>query len=136
MRLEKETGQTLPRLGFLLQIGRGGVHIMTCMLWAALEGGRLRTKSNRPAMTVDEVADLVDATDGGMADVWREPDDGTRPVFDAEQNPVMEGGKQKRERNPEIQIVEAHPVFAALQEAFKAAFPKEREGDKALADPR
>lgn len=124
-RLEKETGLTLPQFGFLLASGRGGVRLMQMFLWAALEGGRLREKKRHSPWTYEEVGDLVDNTDGGMSDVWREPDDGL-------ETKEVDGVKQKVQVRP---VVDFHPVMQVLTEALQVAFPKARPEEPVPANP-
>jgi hypothetical protein len=55
-RLEKELQEPLLSLG-----GRWGVIRIQTMLWAGLEGARLKNKSRPSAFTIDEVGDIIDA---------------------------------------------------------------------------
>lgn len=129
--LERESGITLARLGFLLSTGRAGYGYLQMFLWAGLEGGRIRKKAGRPR-SLEEVEALIDDTDGGPADVWRDPDDG------------MEEKEEPSESDPEVMVkvkhqvrppVQWHPVMQAIIEAWFDAFPKARPGEPAPNPP-
>jgi len=68
-RLEKETGYSIQQIGFLLLNGRGGYALMQQILWAGLEGARIRNITRPNPFTVEEVGDLLD-TEGGPAMIW------------------------------------------------------------------
>lgn len=70
-RLQKATGMTIQQLGVLLVMGNAGFAELQSILWAGLEGARLRNKTRRSEWTIDEVGDLIDEA-GGVLAVWGE----------------------------------------------------------------
>jgi hypothetical protein len=119
-KLEERAGMTLARIGLLLRLGQGGIKLMQMMLWAGLEGGRLRAKTSHGTWDLNHVGDLVDETDGGFSEVWREEDDGEK----APDGTVI--------RPP----VALHPVHQAMLDAFKDAFPNIRKDEPVAPDPQ
>lgn len=99
-RLEKETDMPIGEIGARLRAGLGGWGLLHVILWAGLEGGRIRTAERNRPFTVDEVGDLIDA-EGGASTIW--DGDGT--------------GDQ-------------HPVLTELIEAWGSAFPKPRKPEE------
>jgi hypothetical protein len=63
-RLEKETGHSSHRIGIMLLSGVGGFALLQEVLWAGLEGGRLKNHTRPNPFTVDEVGDLIDEAGG------------------------------------------------------------------------
>lgn len=63
-RLQKESGKSPQLLQMLLIAGRGGPVETTQILWAGLEGGRLKTNGRPVPYTIDEVGDLIDEAGG------------------------------------------------------------------------
>jgi len=63
-RLQKESGRPPAILGLLLVSGRGGPVELTQIVWAGLEGGRLRLATRAKPYELDEVGDLIDAAGG------------------------------------------------------------------------
>lgn len=68
-RLERETGHPTNRIGVLLLTGQGGFDLLQCVLWAGLEGARLKHLTRPNPYTVDEVGDLIDDL-GGPETAW------------------------------------------------------------------
>jgi hypothetical protein len=71
-RLEKETGLSIHQLSFILTTGSGEFGQMQALVWAGLEGARIRdhNKRNLP-FTIDEVGDLLDE-EGGPGFIWHD----------------------------------------------------------------
>jgi hypothetical protein len=68
-RLERETGHPTSRVGLLLLTGQGGFDLLQCVLWAGLEGARLKNITRPNPFTVDEVGDMIDDL-GGPETAW------------------------------------------------------------------
>lgn len=68
-RLEEQTGMSIMQLGYILQQGLGTFNQMHCIVWAGLEGGRIRAKTRPNPFTMDEVGDLIDEA-GGPGLLW------------------------------------------------------------------
>lgn len=68
-RLERETGHPTSRIGILLLTGQGGFDLLQCVLWAGLEGARLKHLTRPNPYTVDEVGDMIDDL-GGAETAW------------------------------------------------------------------
>lgn len=68
-RLERETGHPTHRIGILLLTGQGGFDLLQCVLWAGLEGARLKHATRPNPFTLDEVGDLIDEL-GGPEVAW------------------------------------------------------------------
>lgn len=68
-RLERETGHPTQRIGILLLTGQGGFDLLQCVLWAGLEGARLKLGTRPNPYTVDEVGDMIDEL-GGPEVAW------------------------------------------------------------------
>lgn len=84
-RLEKETGLAVAVLGSLLIHQRGGLRELQQILWAGLEGARLKHKTRQIAYTVDEVGDLIDE-EGGIVAFWDKDGDNVKALMDAFQS--------------------------------------------------
>lgn len=68
-RLERETGHPTSRIGILLLTGQGGFDLLQCVLWAGLEGARLKFVTSPQPYTVDQVGDMLDDL-GGPEVAW------------------------------------------------------------------
>ena len=68
-RLERETGHPTHRIGILLLTGQGGFDLLQCVLWAGLEGARLKLGTRPNPFTIDEVGDMIDEL-GGPEVAW------------------------------------------------------------------
>jgi len=68
-RLERETGHPTQRIGVLLLTGQGGFDLLQCVLWAGLEGARLKLGTRPNPFTIDEVGDMIDEL-GGPETAW------------------------------------------------------------------
>jgi hypothetical protein len=109
-RLEEETGMATHHLGLLFLSGRAGYRFLRMLLWAGLEGARLRIKgARRNKWELDEVGDLIDAA-GGDALVWGE-----------EEKKVEVDGKTVTTKEPTHEI--GKTVYGAWSSAFPAARP-------------
>ncbi len=102
--LERQTGKTVQQIGLYLVSGRGGFGLLQEILWAGLEGARLKHNTRPAPFTVDEVGDLIDDHEGGAAAVWAENGLIATAVLDAwlEAFPSKkrEGGEKKDENPP------------------------------------
>src|SRR5262245_28262632 len=81
-RLEKETGLSVQVLGTMLVHQRGGLRELQQILWAGLEGARLKHKTRQIAYTLDEVGDLIDEA-GGVIEFWDLEGDNVRALMEA-----------------------------------------------------
>lgn len=70
-KLEKETGKSTRMLGLILASGRGGFADLQIILWAGLEGARIKHQLRAEPFTVEEVGDMLDDA-GGNGVVWEE----------------------------------------------------------------
>jgi hypothetical protein len=68
-RLEERLGQPIMVVASRLMGNDAGFRELQAILWAGLEGARLRRKAPRVPWTMDEVGDLIDAG-GGPAVFW------------------------------------------------------------------
>lgn len=68
-RLERETGHPTSRIGLLLITGQGGFDLLQTVLWAGLEGARLKFLTRPNPYTLDEVGDMLDDL-GGPETAW------------------------------------------------------------------
>jgi hypothetical protein len=101
-RLELETGHSSARIGLMLLSGVGGFAMLHAVLWAGLEGGRLRNTTRPSPYTMDEVGDLIDAA-GGVTEFWKVEQDAITKKY---------GGS---------------PAAVAIIEAWQSAHPQPRK---------
>ena len=114
-RLERETGHPTSRIGVLLMTGQGGFDLLQCVLWAGLEGARLKYLTRPSPYTVDEVGDMLDDL-GGPEVAWE--------LADSVPDPAT--GKYA-----------GASLAVAVLEAWQSAFPKQvrRDLPKGTSDP-
>lgn len=103
-RLERETGHPTHRIGILLLTGQGGFDLLQCVLWAGLEGARLKLNTRPNPFTIDEVGDMIDEL-GGPEVAWD---------LDAKPTPA--------------------PMATAVLEAWHSSFPKKARTDLPKGD--
>jgi hypothetical protein len=84
-RLEKETGVATAVLGTLLLHQRAGLRELQQILWAGLEGARLKYGTRPMPFSVDEVGDLIDEAGGALV-VWDMDGAIVKAVMDAFQD--------------------------------------------------
>jgi len=111
-RLERETGHPTSRIGLLLISGAGGFDLLQCVMWAGLEGARLKLLTRPNPFTVDEVGDLIDEL-GGPEVAW-DIEDGSNPKT---------GWKGSQ-------------MAVAVLEAWQSAFPKQQRRDLPKGDAK
>jgi len=68
-RLEQVLGQHIQVIAQRLLGGDAGLKELQTLLWAGLEGARLRQRQPRAPWTMDEVGDLIDRG-GGLGGFW------------------------------------------------------------------
>lgn len=99
--LERQTGKTTQQIGLYLVSGRGGFGLLQEILWAGLEGARLKHGLRPNPFTPEEVGDLIDDHEGGAAAVWAEEGPVANAVLEAwlEAFPVKKRAEEG-EKNP------------------------------------
>lgn len=99
-RLEQQTKMTTTQLGFLLVSGQGGFSHLHDILWAGLEGARLKEMTRLQPYTIDEVGDLLDEA-GGPQVFWAEGSENGNLLLEAWQSafPTKERKELKQAEN-------------------------------------
>jgi hypothetical protein len=99
--LEKETGRQTQQIGLMLMAGRYGFGLLQEILWAGLEGARIKLSSRPAPYTVNEVGDLIDEA-GGPGEFWDEHGSNASAILDAwmEAFPAKKREEDKRKKNP------------------------------------
>lgn len=85
-RLEQTTGKSTAHVGLLLQSGRGGFGLLQEVLWAGLEGARMKHMTSPQPYTVEEVGDWIDDFPGGAPACWDEKSPVANAVLEAWQD--------------------------------------------------
>jgi hypothetical protein len=128
--LEEHTGMSVSQFAAALKRDAAGIRGLQMLLWAGLEGGRLRDKHRKARWTLEEIGDLIDGTDNGVSDVWRQADTGQRVKRDADGKAIIENNEMVIYTDESL-IVPAHHVMETMMEAFKDAFPVLRKDEQA-----
>lgn len=103
--LQRASGLTVQEMGLRLLTGQAGAMELQQMLWAGIEGYRLKHSPRKPELSMMEVGDLIDDA-GGFIEFWDEKSPFMAVVLEAWQSAFpkprkdaepIEGGAEKND---------------------------------------